>query len=436
MLVPVLDEVIGEAAESGIRHILIGMAHRGRLNVMAHVLNKPYAQILAEFKEPVSRATFREDMAWTGDVKYHAGALRAIRGGEQLDLVVSMPPNPSHLEAIDPVVEGMARAAGTIADSGGPPRFDPARSVPILIHGDAAFPGQGVVAETLNLSRLPGYSTGGTIHVIANNQLGFTTGRRGFLQHVVRERAGARLQDSDRPRERRRPRSLRRGGAAGLRVPRAVPPRLPDRPDRLSPLRAQRRRRAGVHAAADVSEDRGAADRPRDLGPHARGARHHRRGARRRQREGVPERAAGGLREAAAGAGLHRADTRDAAAGRGGAGGHGGAARAAARAERRAQRLPARLHHSPQAGARAREEGAVPRRGGRAHGRLGERRGAGLRLDPGRRHQHPAHRRGRRARHLQPSPRGVPRRGDAAASTCRCRPCRRRARPSRSTTAR
>jgi 2-oxoglutarate dehydrogenase E1 component len=174
MLVPVLDEVIGEAAESGIRHILIGMAHRGRLNVMAHVLNKPYAQILAEFKEPVSR-TFREDMAWTGDVKYHAGALRAIHGGEQLDLVVSMPPNPSHLEAIDPVVEGMARAAGTITDSGGAPRFDPARGVPILIHGDAAFPGQGVVAETLNLSRLPGYSTGGTIHVIANNQLGFTT---------------------------------------------------------------------------------------------------------------------------------------------------------------------------------------------------------------------------------------------------------------------
>jgi 2-oxoglutarate dehydrogenase E1 component len=174
MLVPVLDEVIGEAAESGSRHILIGMAHRGRLNVMAHVLNKPYAQILAEFKEPVSR-TFREDMAWTGDVKYHAGALRAIRGGQQLDLVVSMPPNPSHLEAIDPVVEGMARAAGTIADSGGAPRFDPARSVPILIHGDAAFPGQGIVAETLNLSRLPGYSTGGTIHVIANNQLGFTT---------------------------------------------------------------------------------------------------------------------------------------------------------------------------------------------------------------------------------------------------------------------
>jgi 2-oxoglutarate dehydrogenase E1 component len=175
MLVPILDEVIAEAGEAGIRQILVGMAHRGRLNVMAHVLNKPYAQILAEFKDPVSR-NFREDMAWTGDVKYHAGAHRAIKGGAAMDLVVSMPPNPSHLEAVDPIVEGMARAAGTIVDGAGAPKFDPARSVPILIHGDAAFPGQGVVAETLNLSRLPGYSTGGTIHVIVNNQLGFTTG--------------------------------------------------------------------------------------------------------------------------------------------------------------------------------------------------------------------------------------------------------------------
>ncbi len=175
MLVPVLDEVIAEAGEAGIRQILVGMAHRGRLNVMAHVLNKPYAQILAEFKDPVSRS-FREDMTWTGDVKYHAGAHRAITGGAAMDLVVSMPPNPSHLEAVNPIVEGMARAAGTSVDGPGVPRFDPARSVPILIHGDAAFPGQGVVAETLNLSRLPGYSTGGTIHIIVNNQLGFTTG--------------------------------------------------------------------------------------------------------------------------------------------------------------------------------------------------------------------------------------------------------------------
>ena len=175
MLVPVLDEIIGDAAEAGIRHIFIGMAHRGRLNVMAHVLHKPYAQILAEFKEPTPLRAFAEDMSWTGDVKYHAGARRALEGGAELDVVVSMPPNPSHLEAVDPVVLGMARAAGTSVDQAGPPEFDPASSVPILIHGDAAFPGQGVVAETLNLSRLDGYNTGGTIHIIVNNQLGFTT---------------------------------------------------------------------------------------------------------------------------------------------------------------------------------------------------------------------------------------------------------------------
>ncbi len=178
MLVPILDDVIAEAGEAGIRSILIGMAHRGRLNVMAHVLKKPYQQILAEFKDPGSSRNFREDMAWTGDVKYHAGAHRAIKDGRAMDLVVSMPPNPSHLEAVDPVVEGMARAAGTLTEKGGPPSFDPARSVPILIHGDAAFSGQGIVAETLNLSRLAGYQTGGTIHIIVNNQLGFTADSR------------------------------------------------------------------------------------------------------------------------------------------------------------------------------------------------------------------------------------------------------------------
>jgi 2-oxoglutarate dehydrogenase E1 component len=178
VLVPILDEVIGGAAEAGIGHTLIGMAHRGRLNVMAHVLCKPYGQILAEFKDPLSSRAFREDMAWTGDVKYHAGGHRAIRGGREIAMEVSMPPNPSHLEAVDPVVEGMARAAGTETRAAGAPLFDPARSLPILIHGDAAFPGQGIVAETLNLSRLRGYDTGGTIHIIVNNQLGFTADTR------------------------------------------------------------------------------------------------------------------------------------------------------------------------------------------------------------------------------------------------------------------
>ncbi|MGH9857054.1 MAG: thiamine pyrophosphate-dependent enzyme, partial [Acidobacteriota bacterium] len=175
MMVPILDEVLGVSAESGMTHVLIGMAHRGRLNVLVHILGKPYVQLLAEFKDPVGKRLFEDDLGWTGDVKYHAGARRNFREGASANLVVSMAPNPSHLEFVNPVVEGMARAAGTHVDHRGAPKFNHQVTLPILIHGDAAFPGQGIVAETLNLSRIPGYRTGGTIHLIANNQLGFTT---------------------------------------------------------------------------------------------------------------------------------------------------------------------------------------------------------------------------------------------------------------------
>ena len=171
MLVPVLDEIICGVADQGARHTVLGMAHRGRLNVLAHVLDKPYSQILAEFKDPVQSHTLRIDLGWMGDVKYHAGARTSAPRGQ---MFVSMAPNPSHLEAVNPVVAGMARAAGTYADLPGAPRFDGSTTLPILIHGDAAFPGQGIVAETLNLGRLLGYDTAGTIHIIANNQLGFT----------------------------------------------------------------------------------------------------------------------------------------------------------------------------------------------------------------------------------------------------------------------
>jgi 2-oxoglutarate dehydrogenase E1 component len=175
ILIPILDEVIARAADAEFRNILIGMAHRGRLNVLAHVLNKPYEQILAEFRDPMKMSRFRGDLGWTGDVKYHSGFRRAVRDGGARNLMVSLAPNPSHLEAVNPVVEGMARAAGTKVDQPGPAEFDPRRTLPILIHGDAAFCGQGVVAETLNMYRTPGYTTGGTIHIIANNQIGFTT---------------------------------------------------------------------------------------------------------------------------------------------------------------------------------------------------------------------------------------------------------------------
>ncbi len=177
MMVPMLDEIIASGVNAGISEILIGMAHRGRLNVLAHILEKPYHDILLEFKDPVSSAnqTRLSQLGWTGDVKYHAGAQRAVRKTEAIDLTVRMAPNPSHLEHVNPVVEGMARAAGSFVDAAGPPRQEQILSLPIQIHGDAAFNGQGIVAETLNFTRLQGYSTGGTIHIIANNQVGFTT---------------------------------------------------------------------------------------------------------------------------------------------------------------------------------------------------------------------------------------------------------------------
>jgi 2-oxoglutarate dehydrogenase E1 component len=179
MLVPMLLEQVSLAKDSGIRSIVIGMAHRGRLNVLSHVLQVPYAAIFAEFKDPARHRNSRVDLDWTGDVKYHRGAFSEWIPSGQIqkspqEMEIFLAPNPSHLEAIDPVVEGMARAAGTDSSKRGKPNFNPEITLPILIHGDASFPGQGIVAETLNFSRLDGYSTGGTIHIITNNQLGYT----------------------------------------------------------------------------------------------------------------------------------------------------------------------------------------------------------------------------------------------------------------------
>jgi 2-oxoglutarate dehydrogenase E1 component len=165
-LIPILDAVLDEAADAGMREVVIGMAHRGRLNVLANIIGKSYEQIFREFEgdlDPLS-------VEGSGDVKYHLGASgkHTSRAGATID--VSVASNPSHLESVDPVVEGMVRAKQDMADGDGRGPV-----LPLLIHGEAAFAGQGVVAETLNLSQLPGYRTGGTIHVIVNNQLGFTT---------------------------------------------------------------------------------------------------------------------------------------------------------------------------------------------------------------------------------------------------------------------
>ena len=175
LMVPILDEIIRDAAAAGVKHVMIAMAHRGRLNVLAHILQKPYSQVLAEFKDPLFARSGRIDLGWMGDVKYHAGARYQVEGdGRPQSLTISMPPNPSHLEAVDPVLAGMARAAATSVSAPGRPQLQTGHVLGILIHGDTAFPGQGVVAETLNLSRLDGYQVGGMVHIIANNQLGFT----------------------------------------------------------------------------------------------------------------------------------------------------------------------------------------------------------------------------------------------------------------------
>jgi multifunctional 2-oxoglutarate metabolism enzyme len=174
-LIPMLDETFGLAADAGVRDAFIGMAHRGRLNVLAHAVGRPYTEILAEFEgeKDIDVVTARP-RGGTGDVKYHQGAEGDYITSEGKRIRVALSPNPSHLEFVDPVVEGRARADQTERDAAEPKHF-PRRTLPILIHGDAAFPGEGVVAETLNLEALDGYSTGGVIHIIANNQIGFTT---------------------------------------------------------------------------------------------------------------------------------------------------------------------------------------------------------------------------------------------------------------------
>lgn len=172
ILIPMVDDVVRLAERDGVEHVVLGMAHRGRLATRTFVTGVPFAVTFHAFAEATRGGTPPSEDP--GDVKYHLGATgrRAPDAGGPL---VHLRPNPSHLEFVNPVAEGYTRALQDDRSSGGAPRHDPRRALAILIHGDAAFPGQGVVAETLNLARLAGYSTGGTIHLIANNQVGFTT---------------------------------------------------------------------------------------------------------------------------------------------------------------------------------------------------------------------------------------------------------------------
>ncbi len=164
--VPLIDEICEAAAEATLDEVTIGMAHRGRLNVLANIVGKKYSQIFREFEGNIDPRTVQG----SGDVKYHLGAEGEFSAGSGSQIKVSVAANPSHLEAVDPVLEGIARAKQDVLDRGAEYPV-----LPLLIHGDAAFAGQGVVAETLNLSQLRGYRTGGTIHLVVNNQVGFTT---------------------------------------------------------------------------------------------------------------------------------------------------------------------------------------------------------------------------------------------------------------------
>jgi 2-oxoglutarate dehydrogenase E1 component len=165
-LIAALDFLIQHVAESGGKEIILGMAHRGRLNVQANILQRPYEDILSEFESCYNP----EEIVGTGDVKYHNGYLADLKTANNQRLRIFLMNNPSHLEAVDPVVEGFSRARQElIADKSSAP------VLPLLIHGDAAFAGQGIVAETLNMSQLEGYKTGGTFHIIINNQIGYTT---------------------------------------------------------------------------------------------------------------------------------------------------------------------------------------------------------------------------------------------------------------------
>ena len=256
-LIPLLDAVIERSARYGVKEIVLGMPHRGRLNVLANTLDKPYGMIFGEFEDNQP-----ETYAGDGDVKYHLGFSHDHVTTDNHTVHLSLTPNPSHLEAVNPVVEGRVRAKQR--------RFkdrDRKLGLPVLIHGDAAFAGQGLVAETLNLSQLRGYRTGGTVHVVVNNQIGFTTSpvdsrSTRYCTDVAKmievpifhvngdDPGGCRLSTS--------PELL-------LDFREDLRPRRRHRPGLLPEARPQRERRTGVHPAPDVRQDPGTAHDPGDL---------------------------------------------------------------------------------------------------------------------------------------------------------------------------
>jgi 2-oxoglutarate dehydrogenase E1 component len=173
-MIPIIDRLLSDAADEGVKDVVMGMAHRGRLNVLANIIGKPYEEIFSKFEGNIDPNTTQG----SGDVKYHLGAGGTFTSDNGNEITLSLASNPSHLEAVNPVVEGMSRAKQNLLRDKHPEAEEDDYHdavMPFLIHGDAAFSGQGVVAETLNLSKLRGYTTGGTVHLVINNQIGFTT---------------------------------------------------------------------------------------------------------------------------------------------------------------------------------------------------------------------------------------------------------------------
>ena len=245
-LIPMLDDLIQQGGSQGVRELVIGMAHRGRINVLVNVLGKSPEELFEEFEGNVDP----EEMTGSGDVKYHKGFSADMKtpGG---NVHIALAFNPSHLEIVNPVVEGSVRARQQR-------RGDVERQevLPVLVHGDAAFSGQGVVTETFQMSQTNGFRTGGTIHIVVNNQIGFTTSRPSdarstpYCSDVANNDRGACL-----PRQRRRPGGGDFRHAAGARVPAEVQERCRHRSRLLPASWPQRGRRAQRDTARDVFAD-------------------------------------------------------------------------------------------------------------------------------------------------------------------------------------
>ena len=267
--------MLDKAAEHEMDEVVIGMPHRGRLNVLANIVGKPISQIFREFEGNLDPGQAHG----SGDVKYHLGAegkyFRMFGDGET---DVSLASNPSHLEAVDPVLEGIVRAKQDLLDKGHDDGFT---VLPLVLHGDAAFAGQGVVAETLNLALLRGYRTGGTVHVVVNNQVGFTTApehsRSSTYSTDVAKMIDApvfHVNGDD-------PEACVWVAQARRRVPRALAQGRRHRHGLLPPPRPQRGRRPFDDAARDVRRHRREAQRPQALHRVADRARRHLDGGRR-----------------------------------------------------------------------------------------------------------------------------------------------------------